>query len=95
MSTNNKVTKEYIESRITSVHFAVPELPGGPRQTVAYITIENGHISTGESWCTDPANFDREMGEQIAYENAFRKLWELEGYLLNERMFQENQQCQK
>ena len=37
----------------------------------------------------DPAHFNQEKGEAKAYEDAFRKLWPLEGYLLAEEMYQE------
>ena len=32
-------------------------------------------------------NLDPKIGEQIAFEDAFRKIWALEGYLLQEKMF--------
>jgi hypothetical protein len=32
-------------------------------------------------------NFDVEIGEKIAYENARNKIWELEGYLLQEKVY--------
>ena len=46
----------------------------------------NGFGVRGESACVDPRNFDEAIGRSIAYENAFDKLWQLEGYLLAERL---------
>lgn len=83
---NNRVTKQGIERRIESVRYH--QLPN-TTLTVCVITIENGFSVTGESACADPENFDKEVGETIAYDNAFAKLWALEGYLLKERMFAE------
>ena len=33
----------------------------------------------------DPANFDKAIGNRIAYDNAFNKLWPLFGFLLAEK----------
>ena len=41
-------------------------------------------LSRGESSCVDPANFNEGVGQEIAYTNAFDKIWQLEGYLLME-----------
>lgn len=41
---------------------------------------------TDESACASPQNFDAEIGEKIAYENARNKIWQLEGYLLKEQL---------
>jgi hypothetical protein len=35
----------------------------------------------------DARNFNPEIGQNLAFKNAFSKLWELEGYLLAERKF--------
>lgn len=43
---------------------------------------------TGESACASPENFDPEIGRKIAYDNAFNKIWLLEGYLLKEKLHQ-------
>lgn len=78
--------REQIESRIREVHYqGVP----GTTTTICSIVIENGFVVSGTSACVDPENFDQEIGENLAYECAFEKLWELEGYLLKEKIFQE------
>jgi N4 Gp49/Sf6 Gp66 family protein len=40
----------------------------------------------GKSAPADPKNFDRELGREFAKENAIRQLWELEAYLLREKL---------
>lgn len=80
-----KATKEGIESRIKSVDYSV--LPNST-VTLCNITLENGFSVRGESACVDPKNFNMEIGNNIAYREAFAKLWQLEGYLLAERRFQ-------
>jgi len=81
----NTVTIGSIDARIDSVRYhRIPD----STMTLCVIRMVNGFTVTGESACVDPANYSREKGEEIAYENAFEKLWELEGYLLAERIYQ-------
>lgn len=54
--------------------------------TFCILVLRNGHTVTGESACVSPANFDAEIGRQIARENAVQKIWPLEGYALRERL---------
>ena len=58
--------------------------------TVCCLTLENGFTVTGESACASPENFDKEIGETIAYDNARNKIWALEGYLLKEQLHNES-----
>lgn len=54
--------------------------------TVCCLVLRNGFTVTGESACASPENFDAEIGRKIAYDNARSKIWQLEGYLLKERL---------
>lgn len=54
------------------------------------LTLRNGFIVTGESSVISPENFVESTGKKIAYENAKDKIWVLEGYLLKQKLF-ENQ----
>ena len=56
--------------------------------TFCVITLKNGFTVTGESACASPENFNAEIGQKIAYENARNKIWQLEGYLLKEKLYQ-------
>lgn len=56
--------------------------------TFCVIVLKNGFTVTGESACASPENFNAEIGQKIAYENARNKIWELEGYLLKEKLYQ-------
>lgn len=85
-----RVTKEYVESRISSV--IITQLPFAETVTVCSITLDNGYSVRGESACVDPKNFDKDIGERIAYDNAFRQLWPLFGFLLAEKLMQSKQQ---
>lgn len=77
-----KVTEDAIKAKIHSVAY----LPVGEAGTICVITMANGWISTGFSAPASLDNFDPEVGKRYAYEQAFRPLWQLEGYLLRTRL---------
>lgn len=54
--------------------------------TLCILTLLNGTIVTGESACASPANFDAEIGCRLAKDDAKRKIWALEDYLLRQRI---------
>jgi hypothetical protein len=54
--------------------------------TVCLLTLRNGYQVIGESACASPENFDVEIGRKIAKDNARNKVWQLEGYLLKEKL---------
>lgn len=54
--------------------------------TVCLLTLKNGFTVSGESACASPENFDEVIGMKLAYENAKNKIWQLEGYLLKEKL---------
>lgn len=56
--------------------------------TVCCITLANGFTVTGESACASPENFNEEIGQKIAFTNARNKVWQLEGYLLKQMLFE-------
>jgi hypothetical protein len=57
--------------------------------TFCVLVLRNGFTVTGESACASPENFDAEIGQQIARQNAEQKIWPLEGYLLKQRLFED------
>ena len=59
--------------------------------TYCVIILENGFKVEGVSACVDPANYDEEKGKAYAYENAFEKIWEVEGYLLRQAMWEKDE----
>lgn len=81
----NRITVSDMQAKVKSSTYT--RLPDSTT-TVCQITLENGYTLVGTSACVEPANYNRAMGEQIAYDNAFEKLWDLEGYLLKQRRFE-------
>lgn len=63
----------------------------GQKTTVCCLTLKNGFEVLGESACVDPANFNEELGRKYAYERAFEKLWQLEGYRLQSELQEANE----
>ena len=57
--------------------------------TFCVLVLRNGFTVTGESACASPENFDAEIGRKIARTNAVQKIWALEGYLLKQRLHQD------
>lgn len=84
---DQRVTPERLDDTILSKQFHVFE---GTTLTVCALTLKNGFTVTGESAAADPANFNKEIGEKIAYENARNKIWALEGYLLRQKLFEKS-----
>ncbi|EEF78975.1 Gp49 family protein [Methylophaga thiooxydans] len=78
-----RLTPDMLQAVIKSEQYHVFE---GSQLTVCCLTLQNGFTVTGESACASPENFDAEIGEKIAYENAKNKIWQLEGYLLKQKL---------
>ncbi len=80
-----RLTPDMIDAAIAAEQYHVfPE----SQLTVCCLTLRNGFTVTGESACASPENFNAEIGQKIARENARGKIWALEGYLLKQRLFE-------
>lgn len=60
-------------------------MPDG-RTTVCQLTLKNGYTVNGISACVHVSNYNQALGENYAYEDALNKIWQLEGYLLAEKL---------
>ena len=78
-----RLTPDLIDAAISDYKFHVFE---GSQLTVCCLTLVNGFAITGESACASPENFDAELGREVAFTKARSKVWELEGYLLKQRL---------
>lgn len=78
-----RITPADIEAAIVGTQFDV--FPNS-QLTICVLTLRNGFTVTGESSCASPENFDVGIGQRIAREDAKRKVWALEGYLLKQRL---------
>ena len=84
----NKITVEFLNSEIANVEYLRPV----GTLTICIITTKDGFTFTGESACVDPTNFNQEIGEKIAYDNAFNKMWLPYGLWLHKVLTEYNQQ---
>lgn len=82
-----RLTPAKIDKVIKSEQFHV--FPG-TCLTICCLTLANGFTVTGESACASQDNFDKQLGEKIAKENARNKIWALEGFLLKQKLFESN-----
>lgn len=78
-----RITPAHLDNTIVGEDYHV--FPG-TMLTVCCLTLRNGFTVTGESACASPENFNAEIGQKIARENARNKIWALEGYLLRQRL---------
>jgi hypothetical protein len=76
-----RVTEASILDRIVTADFLYHGL-----LTICVITMTNGFMVHGVSAAASPANHDADVGRRYAFDNAFKQLWQLEGYLLRERL---------
>ena len=81
------LTTEYLEHQIALVEYN----RFGEVGIQCVLTLNNGYTVTGESGCIDPTIFNEEIGKNIAYDNAFDKLWLILGYQEKQRWFFETQ----
>lgn len=86
-----RVTPADIEDKILTEQYHV--FPG-TTVTVCVLTLMNGFTVVGHSACASPENFNEEVGRDIARKNAREEIWQLEGYLLRQRIHDEPQQVE-
>lgn len=80
-----RVTPERIQDVIKKEDYHVFT---GSQLTVCVLTLENGFTVSGTSACASPENFDAEIGQKIAKDNAKNEIWALEGYSLKQKLYE-------
>ena len=85
-TTAPRITPQDIDDLIKDVaYYVFPET----LLTVCCLTLQNGFNVTGESACASPANFNKQIGEKVAFDNAKQKIWPLAGYLLKQKLYEQ------
>lgn len=79
-----RLKPEDIDAVIVGETFTL--LPSG-NVLVCELTLRNGFTVRGEAAVVSKANFNQEIGERLSRERAVSKVWELEAYLLQQRLF--------
>lgn len=98
VATAPRITKDFIEHQIAEKVYATGDMlvpsalkDGYAHLTICMIRVNNGFIVIGKSAPMSPANFNAELGQQLAYEDAFRQLWPLYAFasLEDEHLFEQ------
>ena len=76
-----RVTEESIRAKIETVTYMLNGIT-----TVCFINMRNGFQFVGTSTPASPSNYDVEIGQRYAYDNAFKQIWTHEGYILREQL---------
>jgi hypothetical protein len=63
-------------------------MPSG-KTIVCELTLRNGFTVRGEASAVSKENFNEEIGRRVSEEKAREKIWELEGYLLAQRLYEQ------
>lgn len=80
-----RLTPELIDAQIKYVEYwRVPNTT----TTVCAMVLQNNFTIIGQSAAASMANFDEEIGKQIAYQDAREQIWKLEGYVLKNKLME-------
>lgn len=82
-----KISKERIDRILDESDFDIKTI--FDKCTVVTCRLPNGFVITESSACVSPENYDEEMGFEICFSKIEDKLWELEGYRLQEELYRE------
>lgn len=81
-----RLTPAHIDSAIKEIsYYRVP----GTTTTICSLILMNGFVVNGEAAATSLENFNEQIGKEIAYDNARDKIWQLEGYLLKQKLYEQ------
>lgn len=83
--TKNTVTQEQITNLMDNAEFDVKTIFG--KVTVVTAKFPNGFTVVESSACVDPANYSEEIGTEIVKKRIENQLWQLEGYLLQDKLY--------
>ena len=82
--TKNTVTQEQIDALIRESQISVKTVFG--KCTIVAVQLKNGFVLVESSSCVDPLNYNEAMGMSICIDRIKNKLWELEGYKLQNEL---------
>ncbi len=81
----NTVTEEQLDVIISNA--TVQEHVFWEKELIVSYKLESGFTITGRAACVDPKNFNLEKGREIAANDVKKQLWQLEGYLLQNKLY--------
>lgn len=89
-----KVSYHLVQEQLAKVRYTTLAIPNSTTTIVAAFTHDNFYLGCGTSCCVDPAEYNAEIGLEVAMEHAKQvaenKLWELNGILLYNQLKQDS-----
>lgn len=82
-----KVTEERIEEILEEAEIETYTV--FDKCTIVACKLPNGFVIVESSACVSPENFDESLGFEICLEKIENKIWELEGYKLQEELYRQ------
>lgn len=87
-----RITPKRIDSLVESLTFDIHHIPGTTTILASAFLPSGFYVATGFSDCASPSNFRYEVCVEAATKKATalarEKLWELEGYMLKQTLYQ-------
>lgn len=84
-----RVTKAQIDAKAALLTYRF-EQPADTTSTFAHAYLGSFYLASGHSACVSKENYNQEIGERLARQQAetkaINKLWELEGYALHKQL---------
>jgi hypothetical protein len=81
---SNRVTLDQIKELLDNAK--TQEAVFWEKEVVVSYKLDSGFTVLGRGACVDPANFNIEIGRQVARKQVEDQLWQLEGYLLQNKL---------
>jgi hypothetical protein len=82
----NTITPELINDIIANTQVVVDTL--FDKTTIVTAKLPNGFVIVESSSCVDPVNYDIKIGYDICIERIKNQVWLLEGYKLQDKVYQ-------
>jgi len=82
----NKLTPDNINKILEATTYTVNTVHD--KQTIVTALLPNGFTITETSGCVDPVNYDMEIGVEICKRKITDRIWYLEGYLLQQKLYE-------
>lgn len=86
-----RVTPEYINEVVITSPREVASMMG--KETHVSIELPNGFTVSGRAAVVDKSKFDLSVGEPIALKRIEESVWQLEGYRLQQELFEAGEQA--
>ncbi len=85
-----RISKDVIDKLVADLRYETWVVPGTTTTIAVAIDKDNFTYGIGKTLCVDKENFDAALGVKYAIEDAEEKsrdmYWELEGYVLKQRL---------